>query len=91
MKHVSTFADSFRQEPGRIVASLAFLLFFLGDFGLAQETAVHGYMKVRDDGAPLVGEAAPLFKLKTWDQKQEFDLKKEVGKKPIVLFFGSHT
>ncbi len=43
------------------------------------------------DSAPKVGKAAPAFKLKSLDGKQEFELAGFKGKKPVVLFFGSYT
>ena len=48
-------------------------------------------MMRRDDTAPKTGKAAPTFKLKSLDGKQEFDLAGFKGKKPVVLFFGSYT
>ena len=48
-----------------------------------------------DDGAPKVGDVAPLFKLdlrfNDWDDEKSIDLNKQVGKQPIVLLFGSYT
>ncbi len=44
-----------------------------------------------NDSAPKVGKAAPGFKLKSLDGKQEFELAGLKGKKPVVLFFGSYT
>jgi len=46
---------------------------------------------MRDDGAPKVGEKAPTFKLKSLDGKKETNLAGFLGKKPVVLFFGSYT
>ena len=45
----------------------------------------------RDDGAPKVGDMAPTFKLKTLDGQKEVDIGKLIGKKPIILIFGSYT
>ena len=45
----------------------------------------------RDDGAPKVGEIAPVFKLESLDGKSGFDLKSARGKRPVVLIFGSYT
>jgi len=44
-----------------------------------------------DDGAPKVGEIAPLFKIKSLDGKNEFDLENFRNNKPVILFFGSYT
>ncbi len=44
-----------------------------------------------NDSAPKVGKAAPAFKLKSLDGKQEFELAGFKGQKPVVLFFGSYT
>lgn len=42
--------------------------------------------------APRVGEKAPLFSLKTFDDKtKEESLAQLVASKPTVLFFGSYT
>jgi hypothetical protein len=38
-----------------------------------------------------VGDAAPVFKLKSLDGKSETDLASFHGKKPVVLIFGSYT
>ena len=47
--------------------------------------------RARDDGAPAVGDTAPLFKLKTLDGDQEVELAEVIKSKPVVLFFGSYT
>ena len=48
-----------------------------------------------DDGAPKVGDVAPLFKLdlrfNDWDDEKSIDLNEQVGKQPILLIFGSYT
>ncbi len=46
---------------------------------------------MRDDGAPKVGDVAPVFTLKSLDGKSETDLASFQGKKPVLLFFGSYT
>ncbi len=46
---------------------------------------------MRDDTAPKVGDAAPVFTLKSLDGKSETDLASFKGKKPVLLFFGSYT
>ena len=46
---------------------------------------------MRDDGAPKVGDVAPVFTLKSLDGKSETDLAGFKGKKPVLLFFGSYT
>ena len=45
----------------------------------------------RDDGAPKVGDKAPLFKLKTLEGNEVVDLAEVIKTKPVVLFFGSYT
>ena len=45
----------------------------------------------RDDGAPKVGEKAPLFKLKELKGKKTVDLAQAIKARPVVLFFGSYT
>lgn len=47
--------------------------------------------KYKNDGAPKVGDVAPLFALKTLDGDQLVDLKQRVGKRPVALIFGSYT
>ena len=48
-----------------------------------------------DDGAPKVGDIAPLFKLdlkfNDFANEKSIDLSKQVGYQPIVLIFGSYT
>jgi len=44
-----------------------------------------------DDGAPKVGNDAPLFTLKTLNGERAVDLSKFKGKKPVCLIFGSYT
>ncbi len=48
-------------------------------------------MMSRDDGAPKVGDLAPVFKLKSLDGKRETDLAGFKGRRPVMLFFGSYT
>ena len=48
-------------------------------------------MMSRDDGAPKVGDQAPVFKLKSLDGTSETDLASFRAKKPVILFFGSYT
>lgn len=60
--------------------------------GASSPTAATGRPERKpDDGPPKVGEAAPLFALKTVDGKGEFDLKSSFAKRPVVLIFGSYT
>ncbi len=47
--------------------------------------------RMRNDGAPKVGEDAPPLKLKTLEGKKQVDLASFAGKKPVVLLFGSYT
>lgn len=47
--------------------------------------------RMRNDGAPKVGEDAPPLKLKTLEGKKKVDLASFAGKKPVVLLFGSYT
>ncbi len=49
------------------------------------------HMKNEDDGAPKVGEVAPVIKLKSLNGKEEWDLASFNGEKPVVVFFGSYT
>ncbi len=46
---------------------------------------------MRDDGAPKVGDVAPVFTLKSLDGKSETDLASFKGLLPVLLFFGSYT
>ena len=46
----------------------------------------------RDDGAPKVGDVAPLFTLKMLeDENRTVELAAFREVKPVVLFFGSYT
>ncbi len=46
----------------------------------------------RDDGAPKVGDIAPPFALKMFDdQGKTVELAAFREEKPVVLFFGSYT
>ncbi len=47
--------------------------------------------RMRDDGAPKVGEKAPVFEIDTLDRKKKVDLAAFRGKRPVVLIFGSYT
>lgn len=47
--------------------------------------------RMRNDGAPKVGEDAPPLKLKTLKGKKQVDLASFAGKRPVVLLFGSYT
>ena len=47
--------------------------------------------RMREDNGLKVGEVAPVFKLKSLDDKQETDLASFQGKRPVILFFGSYT
>ncbi|UCC31763.1 MAG: redoxin domain-containing protein [Phycisphaerales bacterium] len=47
--------------------------------------------RMRDDGAPKVGELAPNFKLKSLDGTSEVELASFRGRQPVVVFFGSYT
>jgi len=75
---------------GRALAALA-LLAILTNVAIAQRGRGGPPGRAREDGAPKVGDQAPLFKLKTLDGKQEVDLKKSIKSKPVILFFGSYT
>ncbi len=44
-----------------------------------------------DDGAPKVGEVAPLFSLKVLQGKRRVDLASFRDKRPVILLFGSYT
>ncbi len=43
------------------------------------------------DAGPKAGDRAPDFSLKTEDGKSEIRLSKLIGKRPVVLVFGSYT
>jgi len=43
------------------------------------------------DGAPEVGDVAPMLTLKTLDGAKKVDLAKFKGQRPVVLIFGSYT
>jgi len=43
------------------------------------------------DGAPVVGDVAPMLTLKTLDGTKQVDLAKFKGQRPVVLVFGSYT
>lgn len=45
----------------------------------------------RRDDAPSVGTKAPAFKLKILDSEETVELASFIGKKPVVLVFGSYT
>lgn len=45
----------------------------------------------RPDLAPVVGDEAPGFRLKTLNGQREIELASFRGKKPVVLVFGSYT
>ena len=45
----------------------------------------------REDGAPKVGDVAPVFALETLKSGETVDIGHLVGKRPIVLIFGSYT
>lgn len=47
--------------------------------------------RMRDDGAPKVGELAPNFTLKSLDGTSEAELASFRGQQPAVVFFGSYT
>ncbi len=48
-------------------------------------------MKLEKKVQLKAGYMAPIIKLKSLDGKEETDLKKLRGKKPVVLLFGSYT
>jgi hypothetical protein len=50
-----------------------------------------GSSALSGEKAPRVGDPAPLFRLPAAGSGTEVDLHDVVGKKPIVLFFGSYT
>lgn len=55
-----------------------------------EEIAIQAGMKELDAN-PKVGAAAPDFTLKAPDGKSERNLARMLGKKPLVLIFGSYT
>jgi hypothetical protein len=76
----------------RKVLLVMVLSFFLT--GLVTQAHAQRF-KQRKDNAPKVGEMAPTFKLKLLakqgEEQEEFDLKSFIGKKPVLLIFGSYT
>ena len=47
--------------------------------------------RTKDERHLEVGDMAPMFKLKSLDGKEEMDMEKFRGKKPVILFFGSYS
>jgi len=47
--------------------------------------------RFRNNTGPKVGEIAPPFKLKSFDNQSETELASFRGKIPVVLIFGSYT
>jgi hypothetical protein len=84
--------DLWRSNMFRKVLLIMALSFFL--MGLATQVQAQRF-KQREDNAPKVGEVAPTFKLKLLvkegEEQEEFDLKSFIGKKPVLLIFGSYT
>ena len=78
-----------------LVSAILALLILLASAGVvfAQPRRPGGDGQPRaDQGKQLeIGEMAPTFKLKSLDGKEETDLEKFRGKKPVVPFFGSYT
>lgn len=66
------------------------LLFFAGLF-LSFVSSAQDRRARQEKGALQIGDAAPVFKLKSLDGKEEMDLASYRDKKPVVLFFGSYT
>ena len=74
------------KEKSLFVVLLLFILVLIPVIASSQRGRSRG-----DDGAPKKGDVAPTFTLKTLDGKKEVDIAKLVGRKPIILIFGSYT
>jgi len=58
---------------------------------LAAGEALAQQRRGRRNGGLKIGDIAPTFKLKSLDGKEETDLGKFRGRKPVFLVFGSYT
>ena len=70
---------------------MLFSVLFLAMVFVPNNLAGQGRGVSRDDGAPKVGDIAPTFKLATLDGSEEVDIAQLIGKRPIILIFGSYT
>ncbi len=84
--------DLWRSNMFRKVLLVMVLSFFL--MGLATQVQAQRSKK-RKDNAPTLGEMAPTFKLKLLakegEEQKKVDLRGFIGKKPVLLIFGSCT
>ena len=74
------------KEKSLLVVLLLFVLVFIPVSAASQRGRFKG-----DAGAPKKGDVAPTFTLNTLDGKKEVDIAKLIGRKPIILIFGSYT
>ncbi len=58
---------------------------------LARRDSSDRSQRSRNNTGPKVGEIAPPFKLKSFDNQSETELASFRGKIPVVLIFGSYT
>jgi len=79
------------RQKSTIFFTLFLMIIFLSANLLGQQSQKRGRRMMADDGAPKVGDMAPLFKLKLLNSKKEVDIKEFIGKKPLILIFGSYT
>ena len=80
-----------RSSRALVVASLATLMLFSLVTDLSAQRNRRGRDRGRDSGGLKNGQAAPDFKLKSFDGDEETKLSDLYAKKPVVLFFGSYT
>lgn len=76
-----------RSSRALVMASLATLMLF----SLVTDLSAQRNRRGRDSGGLKNGQAAPDFKLKSFDGDEETKLSDLYAKKPVVLFFGSYT
>ncbi len=68
-----------------------FLTALFGNFVYPQQSTATMREMMNDEGAPAIGELAPVFMLKSLDGRTEFELQSYRGEKPVILYFGSYT
>lgn len=81
---VQTGERSLTQKPGQPNSSDG----YSGKTVVSEEMAFE-MLRVRQDNAPRVGEAAPPFRLYSLDRKREVELKELIQEKRVVLLFSS--
>ena len=86
------------RKPFYVILALGWFLTAFALMGGAQDQQGKMQMSANmnaDDGAPKVGDVAPLFKLdlrfNDRNNEKSIDLHSLAGKQPIVLLFGSYT